>query len=198
MRSLLRAVAVCAAAAVLCAGCAGGTAGPGAAPTPAGAPRPTARMLIGKADGYFFNGRYEEAIAAYGEVVALDARHAAAFRGRAAANAVLRLDAAAMADYDRAVALDPRYDEAWLGRALFLFARGRYAEAIDDLDRVIALDPASATALRFKALACEKIGRLREADATRKAYVHCDVRPVAEGGEPPAEIREIKAFGLPQ
>ncbi len=190
---------VCFVAAVLCAGCAGGAGAPEPAAVPqAGALRP-ARVLLSKAEGYFFNGRYEEAITAYTEASAQDPKAPAVFRGRAAAYAALRRDAAALADYDLAVALDPRFDEAWLGRALFLYSRGRYADAIDDLDRVIALDPANATAHRYKALACERVGRLREAAVSRKAFVHCDLHRDAHGTREPAEpAREIRALGLPE
>ena len=108
---------------------------------------------------------------------------------------MLGREAEALADYGRAVELDPRFDDAWLGRGLYHFARGRYAEAVDDLDRAAALDPRNAIVHKYRALACDKVGRLREAALSRQAYVHCEAPPeppAAAGEAPPA--RELKAL----
>lgn len=177
-------------------GCAG--APPAAEPDALAAGRQT-KILLSNAEGFFFSRRYEEAIAGYTAVLAEDPANAVAFRCRAAANAVLGREVAALADYERAVTIDPRFDEAWIGRGLYLYSRGRYAEAIDDFDQAIALDPRSRYAHFYKALACEKVGRLREAVAARQAYIHCEV-PREEGGtvEGSAVPREVTVLGLPQ
>lgn len=186
-----------------CAGCAaapaGGASGGADAPTAPG-PRQQGRQvrfLLVNAEGYFFSGRYGEALPAYAAVLALDPGSAAAYRGRAATHAVLGHDAEALADYAQAIALAPRLDDAWLGRGLYLFSKGRYAEAIEDFDRAIAIDPNNAGAHLFKALACEKVGRLREAAAARESYIHCVIpREEAGPGESGVEAREVKALGL--
>ena len=177
----------------VCYGCVGA---PPAAQPDAGAGRQV-KLLLSNAEGFFFNKRYEEAIAGYAEVLAVDPANAAAYRCRAAAHAALGRDAAAVADYGQAVALDPRFDEAWLGRGLYFYAKGRYAEAIDDFDKTIALDPRSYFAHLYKALACEKVGRLREAAIARQAYIHCEI-PREEGGTAAqaAVPREVTVFGL--
>ena len=71
------------------------------------------------------------------------------------------------------------------------FARGRYAEAIDDLDRAAALDPRNAVVHKYRALACDKVGRLREAALSRQAYVHCEApaRTPGSGGGSAARQR---------
>jgi tetratricopeptide (TPR) repeat protein len=95
------------------------------------------------------------------------------------------------------VELAPRLDEAWLGRGLYFYSRGRYAEAIDDFDRVNALDPVNAVAHMYRAQACEKVGRLREAAASRQAYIHCETPregPESDGGAVPP--RELNVLGL--
>ena len=177
-------------------GCAG--APPATEPGPAAVSR-QAKILLSNAEGFFFSRRYEEAVAGYAAVLAEDPGNAVAYRCRAAAHAVLGRDAAALADYERAVAIDPRFDEAWLGRGLYLFSRGRYAEAIDDFDRTIALDPGSRYAHLYKALACEKIGRLREATIARQAYIHCAIPREETGAVDDAAIpREVTILGLPQ
>jgi tetratricopeptide (TPR) repeat protein len=178
------------------AGCASGP--PASAPPAgqAGAAR-SVKFLLANAEGHFFKGNLAEAIAGYSEVIAAEPGNALAFRCRAAALAVLGREADALADYGRAVELDRRLEEAWLGRGLFLYSRGRYAEAIDDFDRVVALDPADATAHKYRALACDKVGRLREAAASREAYIHCETPredPKSPGGGAPP--RELKALGL--
>jgi tetratricopeptide (TPR) repeat protein len=176
----------------LLAGCAGGPAAQPAAPADR-----SVKFTFSNAEGHFFRGNLLEAVAAYSEVIAADPKNAPAFRGRAAALAVLGRDAEALADYGRAVELDPRFDDAWLGRGLYLFSRGRFAEAIDDFDRVAALDPNSAIAHKYRALACDKVGRLREAAASRQAYIHCVVpHEHPESGEDSPPARELKALGL--
>ena len=194
MKESVAAVAVLLAA--LAAGCAAGTAS-GPAAVRGEAPARSTKVLFSNAEGHFFKGNTLQAIDGYAEVIAADPKNAPAFRCRAAAFAVLGRDAEALADYGRAVALDPRLDEAWLGRGLFHFARGRYAEAIDDLDQTAALDPDSATVHKYRALACERVGRLRDAAVSRHAYIHCEVpheHPEVQAERPP--IRELKAFGL--
>lgn len=174
-------------------GCASGP--HGAAESPAEAR--TVKFLFSNAEGHFFKGNLAQAVAGYAEVIAADPRNAPAFRGRAAALAVLGREPEALADYGRAVELDPGFDDAWLGRGLYHFARGRYAEAVDDLDRAAALDPRNAIVHKYRALSCDKVGRLREAALSRQAYVHCEAPaepPAAAGEAPPA--RELIALGL--
>lgn len=155
------------------------------------------RFLLGNAEGYFFSGRYAEAIPGYTAVLALDPANAVAFRCRAAALAALGRESEALADYAKAIAIDARYDEARLGRGLYYFSKNRFAEAIDDFDAAIAIDANNAGAHFFKALACEKVGRLREAAAARQAYIHCVVpRDGGQPGEPEVGAREVKALGL--
>jgi len=174
----------------------------GCASGPQGAPESSAeartvKFLFSNAEGHFFKGNLAEAIAGYSEVIAVAPKSAPAFRGRAAALAALGRDAEALADYGRAVELDLLFDDAWLGRGLFLFARGRYAEAIDDLDRAAALDPRNSVVHKYRALACDKVGRLREAALSRQAYIHCEAPaepPAAAGEAPPA--RELRALRL--
>ena len=110
---------------------------------------------------------------------------------------MLGREAEALADYGRAVELDPRFDDAWLGRGLYHFARGRYAEAVDDLDRAAALDPRNAIVHKYRALACDKVGRLREA-ALLPPGVRSLRRPAGTTGvagpkpRPPANCKALR------
>lgn len=179
-------------------GCSG--APPPGAPPPLSDPAARSRqakLLLSRAEGYFFNRRFPEAIDGYSEVIAVDPAHAVAFRCRAAAHAALGHDTEALADYGRAVALDPRYEDAWVGRGLFLYSKGRYAEAVDDFDRALAVDRRNGTANLYKALACESIGRLREAAEARAAYIHCVIpREGGESDDSAIPARELAVLGL--
>lgn len=190
-RALLAALGIV----LLAAGCAGveRAGGEGAAAPPPGV---DSRVLFSKAEGYFYKGLFEDAVREYTALLAAAPAHAAAYRCRATAFAALHRDAEALADYGRAVELAPKDDDTWLGRGLFLFSRGRYAEAIEDFERASALDPAHAVPHLFRARACEKIGRLREAAEARQAYVHCTIaREEAASRERPP-VRELQALGL--
>jgi Tfp pilus assembly protein PilF len=157
-----------------------------------------AKLLQSKAEGYFFNRRFAEAISGYSDVLAVDPGHAVAFRCRAAAHAALGHDGEALADYGRAVEIDPRYEDAWVGRGLFLYSKGRYADAIDDFDRALGIDRRNGTANLYKALACEHVGRLREAAEARTAYIHCEIpREGAQGGDDGLPARELAVLPLP-
>jgi tetratricopeptide (TPR) repeat protein len=156
-----------------------------------------AKLLLSRAEGYFFNKRFPEAIVGYSEVLAVDPAHAVALRCRAAAHVALGNDTEALADYGRAVAIDPRYEDAWVGRGLFLYSKGRYADAGDDFDRALAIDHRNGTANLYKALACESIGRLREAAEARLAYIHCEIpREGGDSGDSGAPARELAVLGL--
>jgi len=139
-----------------------------------------ADILLKKGDGYYFNDRYDEAIREYTLAAAADPGSAAVYRNRAYAWLALREMEKAREDFDRAVKIAPGFAEAYLGRGGLYYQQGKYAEAIDDFDRVIELDPWNATARYYKALACEKIGRLREAVEAYRGYIHCVVP--REGG----------------
>jgi tetratricopeptide (TPR) repeat protein len=180
-------------------GCSGApsAAGPGASQTAPDAAARQAKLLLSKAEGYFFNGRFPEAIAGYTEVLAAEPAQAVAFRCRAAAHAALGHDTEALADYGRAVAIDPRYDDAWVGRGLYLYSKGRYADAIDDFARALSIDRRNGTANLYKALACEQVGRLREAAEARSAYIHCEIPREGGGGDDSgAPARELAVLRL--
>ena len=180
---------------VLAAGCAGPDRGgaPAASPPP---PTAQAKVQFSKAEGYFYKGLYADAVREYSLLIAADPAHAAAHRCRAAAFAALGRDAEALADYRRAIELAPQDDDARLGRGLFHVARGRYAEAVEDFDRAIGLDAGNAVPHLYKARACEKIGKFREAGEARQAYIHCTIpREETASRERPA-VRELRVLGL--
>jgi len=132
-------------------------------------------ILLKRGDGYYFNSRYEEAIEEYTRAIAADPGLAAAYRYRASAFLALEENVQALADYDRALEIDPSFAEAHLGRGVLHYRQGAYSEAIDDFDRVIDLDPWNSSARYYKARACEKVGRLREAVEAYRGYIHCTV-----------------------
>jgi tetratricopeptide (TPR) repeat protein len=150
-------------------------------------------ILVKKGDGYYFNNRHEEAAAEYSRAIDLDPNLAVAFRNRANAFMALQRWTEALRDFDRAVAIDEDYAEAYLARGALYYLQGKYAEAIDDFDRTTEIDPWNSTARYYKALACEKIGLIREAVEAYKGYVHCTIPRDATSIEHAREkIRELE------
>ena len=132
-------------------------------------------ILLKIGDGFYFNDRYEESVEKYSQAIEAQPGLAKAYRNRGYAYLALDEDAKALADFNRAIEISPDFAEAYLGRATLHYRQNAYSEAITDFDRVIELDPWNETARYYKAQACEKVGRLREAVKAYKGYIHCIV-----------------------
>ena len=90
--------------------------------------------------------RFDEALAAFDNAIALKADYAQAYNGRGIVLASVNRLAEAVGSFDRAIALNPDYAEAHNNRALVLQDLGRLEEALTSLDRAIALQPGNARA----------------------------------------------------
>lgn len=110
--------------------------------------------------------RHEEAIAAYDQLLAIDANDAEALSNRAVSLAALGRHAEALASCEAALALRPDYAGALNNRGNALAALGRLDEAMESLDRSLALRPGNAPALASRALVLQRIGRHEEAVAS--------------------------------
>ncbi|MGB8601656.1 MAG: tetratricopeptide repeat-containing glycosyltransferase family protein [Rhizomicrobium sp.] len=84
--------------------------------------------------------RFDEALAAYGQALALSPGYAEAFNNRGALLRELGRPAEALADYDKAVALNPRYSEAFNNRGTALRDLGDVDGAYDSFRRALALN----------------------------------------------------------
>jgi tetratricopeptide (TPR) repeat protein len=101
-----------------------------------------------KATEYFMDayrlseqGKYEEAIAAYGKAIELDLKDPAAYNNKANALDGLGRYAEAIDAYDKAIELDPEDAELYANKASSLIAHGKCEEAIVVYDKAIELDP---------------------------------------------------------
>ena len=108
-------------------------------------------------------GRFAEAVEAFGRAVQLDPGYVLAHAGRGRAKAEQQLWAEALADFDRAIELRPDDARLYANRAQCQAGLRRFAEAIADNDRAIQLDPDFAVAYRGRAECELQLGRPAEA-----------------------------------
>jgi hypothetical protein len=110
--------------------------------------------------------RFEEALACYNQVIALDPGHIGALCNRGVVLGRLQRQHEALASFDAAIALKPDCAEAFSNRASALSALDRFEEALESFDRAIALDPGLAQAFYNRAVALARLNRLDEALAS--------------------------------
>ncbi|HEX3494665.1 MAG TPA: tetratricopeptide repeat protein, partial [Methylocella sp.] len=91
-------------------------------------------------------GKFQEAIADFGQSIKLAPGNAASLTNRALAYRQINRDDAALADFNGAVAADSNHAPAYLGRANLLRVQGKLDEARSDLDQAIKLNPENAQA----------------------------------------------------
>lgn len=85
--------------------------------------------------------RYQDAIAAFDQAIAIEQNIPEAWINRGNALTSLQLYKEAIASYDRALALRPDKDVAWYNRGNALTSLRLYKDAIVAYDRAIALQP---------------------------------------------------------
>jgi Tetratricopeptide repeat/Glycosyltransferase family 9 (heptosyltransferase) len=90
--------------------------------------------------------RFEEAIAANEEALAIDSGHAQAYSNRGIALCEIERCEEAVASFDRGLAVTPRYAEAWSNRGVALLKLRRFDEALASYAQALAIDPGYAEA----------------------------------------------------
>ncbi|WP_420799385.1 tetratricopeptide repeat protein [Ktedonospora formicarum] len=85
--------------------------------------------------------RYEEALAAYDQVIRLDPNDADTYNNKGNALNALKRNEEALAAYDQAIRLNPRYAYACNNKGVALNDLKRYEEALAAYDQAIRLDP---------------------------------------------------------
>jgi tetratricopeptide (TPR) repeat protein len=85
--------------------------------------------------------RYDEAITAYDEAIALDAGYASAWRNRAGVLLEIGRYEEAISGYNRAIAIDPTYAQAWNGKARALAKQNNLPEARVACENATRYDP---------------------------------------------------------
>jgi tetratricopeptide (TPR) repeat protein len=86
-------------------------------------------------------GRYDEAIAYFDRVLALDPDAANTLRSRGHALRALHRQVEAISSYDKAILASPRDAALYYDRGAARFELNRHALAIEDFDRALAINP---------------------------------------------------------
>lgn len=105
--------------------------------------------------------KYEEAIAAYDQVIALQADDAKIWVDRSYALGVLRRYAEAIASCDKAIFLDPQNSLAWYNKACSYASQNQVELALENLERALTLDTGR---LRLEVMTDKSFATIREDD----------------------------------
>ncbi len=118
----------------------------------------------------FDKGRYEEALTAYNQAIAMKADDPKIWNNKGAALAKLERYKEALAAYDAALAFRPNFAKAWHNRGTALAKLKRYEEALEAFEEVIRLKPDDPEGWKNKTVALAVLGRYFEAlDAIERA-----------------------------
>jgi len=105
---------------------------------------------------------WDEALAAYDQVLRVDSANARAWNNRGNVLQKLERWAEAAASYERVLALRPDHAEALYNRGLVLLTLGRAREALASLERSVAIAPGNAEAQWTKSIAHLLLGEFEE------------------------------------
>ena len=114
---------------------------------------PSGLAYSNRGDAYINVGEYDDAIADYNRVIAIDPNDASAYNNRGVAKGRKGDYDGAIADCSSAIALDPNNAAAYDNRGVAKAHIGDYDGATDDYDRAIALDPNNAAAYHNRGVA---------------------------------------------
>ena len=108
-------------------------------------------------------GRFDEAVVYYDQVLSLDPEAPSVWYNRGVALRNLGRYEEAVASYDHALSLAPGDPGTWYNRGVALRNLGRYEDAIESYDRALALDPDDADTWHNRGVALRKLGRNADA-----------------------------------
>ena len=117
-------------------------------------------------------GREEEAIAEYDEVIRLDSQAAAAYHNRGLAYGRLDQYQRAIQDFSEAILINPQLQESYNNRGVAYGFVGDYERAVEDLSEAIRLDPEDGSSWGARAAAYILLGRDEEAQQDIETAVH--------------------------
>lgn len=101
----------------------------------------SAAMLITKGDDLFAAGKYQEALNAYNESIALEPGLPKAWAGQGYTYNAMSEYAAALASLERAIAIFPSYGKAMLEKGNALYGLNRYEDAISAYENAVKIYP---------------------------------------------------------
>ena len=108
-------------------------------------------------------GRYEEALAALDQALALNPRDASAWTIRGEALANLNHQEEALSSFEQALTINPENADAWYNKGIVSDGLEHHGEALVAFEEVLRLTPNSADAWRHKGSMLSKLGRYEEA-----------------------------------
>lgn len=85
--------------------------------------------------------RYDAALAAYDQAIALDGNYSSAWRNRAGVLDEMGHYDDALVAYNHALAIEPTYAQAWNGKGKTLSRLNNFPEAVDAFEKAIEIDP---------------------------------------------------------
>ncbi len=100
-------------------------------------------VLLALGQVHLFQGKYQEAVANFQRVLALDSRNDAAFRGLASAYAATGLPGQAEDAWQKAIAAHPNSVDDYNQFGVFEWDRGNYTKAAEQLRKALSLAPAN-------------------------------------------------------
>lgn len=101
----------------------------------------TADDYVEQGKAFYFENRFEEAIACYDKALTMEPENFKAWFSCGAAQVKLQQLDQALAAYDRALQLKPDFPEAWFGRGTLLTKQQQWEEAIVAYDKAILIKP---------------------------------------------------------
>ena len=99
------------------------------------------KSFIDKGMASYNQGKYDDAINYYGNVLALDSANEAALVGTGNSLFAEKKYDEAITYYDKALKINPKNTEALYGKGNVLFAQGKYKEAIEYYNKILAIKP---------------------------------------------------------
>lgn len=100
----------------------------------------SAEYYFKQGNAFYFEGRYEEAIASYDKALVFKPDYSGAWTNRGVASSYLKRYEEAIASYDKALEFEPDYSNAWYNRACCYALQGKVEEAFHDLKKAVELD----------------------------------------------------------
>mgnify|MGYP001252564391 CR=1 FL=1 len=146
---------------------------------------------LGEGFWHYSNGRYEQAVQAFGEALTQDPLNAAAHLNRGDAYAALGQWEAALADYDAVIALYPEYPWAYASRGEAYLVLGRAGQALADFDTVIALKPDYALAYYDRASTYDLLGDAARTSADYARFLELYDLPDARADYARERLQEL-------